>query len=344
MSALTYLDVVPSVRTMSRLELSFACWDYDRTRALQDGRVRPDGIDLNFMALPVEETFWRQLRHREFDVSEMSISSYLLTLNEPDPPFVAIPVFPSRFFRHQSIYVNARSGISQPGDLVGKRVGTPEYQMSAGVWLRGILADEHGVPIDSVRYLTGGIEQPGRIEKIALDLPGNISVTPIGPEQTLSQMLADGEIDAIYSASQPSCFGRSPDVRHLFTDFKAAEQDYFARTGIFPIMHTVVIKREVYERNPWVARALYKAFDASLQIAYADLRYRNANKVMLPWLQEHVEETIATLGEGWWDYGLERNRTALETIARYSFEQGLAGKLWAPEEIMLAEASDSFVL
>ena len=192
--------------------------------------------------------------------------------------------------------------------------------------------------------MTGGIEQPGRTEKIALDLPENISVTPIGPDQTLSQMLADGEIDAIYSASQPSCFGRSPDVRHLFTDFKAAEQDYFARTGIFPIMHTVVIKREIHERHPWIARALYKAFDESLQIAYADLRYRNANKVMLPWLQEHVEETIAALGEGWWDYGLERNRAALETIARYSFEQGLAKKLWTPEDVMLAEASDSFVL
>jgi 4,5-dihydroxyphthalate decarboxylase len=329
---------------MSRLELSFACWDYDRMRAVQDGRVRPDGIDLNFQSLPVEETFYRQLRHHEFDLTEMSISSYLLTLNEPEPPFVAIPVFPSRFFRHQSIYVNARSGISEPGDLVGKRVGTPEYQMSAGVWIRGILADEHGVPVDSVEYLTGGIERPGRTEKLPLDLPANISVTPIGPQQTLSQMLEDGEIDAIYSASQPSCFGRSPDVRHLFGDFKAAEQDYFGRTGIFPIMHTIAIRREVYERNRWIARALYKAFDESLQIAYADLLYRNANKVMLPWLQEHVSETVAALGEGWWDYGLERNRAALETVARYSFEQGLAKRLWTPEEIMLPEASDSFVL
>jgi len=154
---------------MNRLSLSFACWDYDRVRALQDGRVRPEGIDLNFIALPVEETFYRQARYQEFDVSEMSLSSYLLTMNRAEPPFVALPVFPSRAFRHQSIYVNADSGIERPQDLIGKRVGTPEYQMTAGVWQRGILAEDYGVPVDAVRYFTGGIEESGRHEKIKLD-------------------------------------------------------------------------------------------------------------------------------------------------------------------------------
>lgn len=329
---------------MSRLPLSFACWDYDRTRALQDGRIRPEGIDLNFLPLPVEETFYRQLRHQEFDVSEMSLSSYLLTLEQPEPPFVALPVFPSRFFRHQSIYVNTANGIDAPADLVGKRVGTPEYQMTAGVWQRGILAEEHGVPVDSVHYFTGALEDRGRSEKLALDLPGNIRVTPIGGEQSLSQMLASGELDAVYSAGQPSCLGRAPHVRHLFEDFVAVERDYHARTGIFPIMHVVVVKRSVYERHPWVARSLYKAFDASLRLAYEDLLTRNALKVMLPWLQQHVADTVAALGEGWWDYGLAANRHVLEKFAAYSFEQGLAKRRWTPEEIVLPEADDGYRL
>ncbi|HVV09804.1 ABC transporter substrate-binding protein [Amycolatopsis sp.] len=329
---------------MNRLQLSFACWDYDRTRALQDGRVRPEGADLNFLSLPVEETFYRQLRHREFDVSEMSLSSYLLTLDSEEPPFVALPVFPSRFFRHQSIYVNTESGIREPADLVGKRVGTPEYQMTAGVWQRGILADEHGVPVDSVRYFTGGIEESGRAEKIALNLPDSISVTPIEPGKTLSEMVAAGELDAIYSASQPSCFGRSPQVQHLFQDFTAVEKDYYRRTRIFPIMHTVVLRRELHERHPWLARSLTKAFTGSLRLAYEDLTHRNALKVMLPWLQHHLAETLDALGPGYWDYGLERNRHVLETFARYSHEQGLASRVRTAEEIVLASASDEFRL
>ncbi|KAA9153001.1 ABC transporter substrate-binding protein [Amycolatopsis acidicola] len=327
---------------MNRLQLSFACWDYDRMRALQDGRVRPEGADLNFLSLPVEETFYRQLRHREFDVSEMSLSSYLLTLDSDEPPFVALPVFPSRFFRHQSIYVTG--DIREPADLVGKRVGTPEYQMTAGVWQRGILAEEHGVPVDSVRYFTGGIEESGRHEKIGLNLPDSISVTPIEDGKTLSAMLADGELDAIYSASQPSCFGRAPQVRHLFEDFTAVEKDYYRRTRIFPIMHTVVLRRELHERHPWLARSLTKACTESLRLAYEDLTHRNALKVMLPWLQQHLAETLDALGPGYWDYGLEKNRHVLETFARYSYEQGLASRVRAAEEIVLASASDEFRL
>jgi 4,5-dihydroxyphthalate decarboxylase len=327
---------------MAALSLSFACWDYDRVRALQDGRVRPDGIELTHLVLPVEETFYRQLRHQEFDVSEMSLSSYLLTLDQPDPPFVALPVFPSRFFRHQSIYINTCSGITEPGDLAGKRVGTPEYQMTAGVWQRGILADEYGVPVRSMRYSTGALEGSGRGEKIPLDLPNQIQVTAIGPRQNLSAMLAAGELDAILTAPQPSCYGREPHIRRLFEDFRPVEQDYFRRTGIFPIMHTVVIKRAVYERHPWIARSLYKAFDESLRIGYEDLRHRSALKVMLPWLAEHVTETTNLMGDGYWDYGLEANRHVLETFARYSHEQGLAERVRTPEQIVLAAACEGY--
>lgn len=329
---------------MSALRLSFACWDYDRMKAIQDGRIAPEGIDLNFLPLRIEETFYRQLRFREFDVAELSLSSYLLTLNEPEPPFVAIPVFPSRSFRHQSIYVNTQNGIDTPGDLAGKVVGTPEYQLTAGVWQRGILADFYGLPVDSVRYVTGGIEQSGRPEKVRLDLPPEISVTPIGARQNLSDMLAAGEIDAIYAPTQPPCFGRTPAVRRLFPDFKREEQEYYRKTRIFPIMHAVVIKRPLLQREPWIARSLTKAFTRSLEITYQDLRERGALKAMLPWLAEHLEETVDVLGPGYWDYGLEENRHVLEAFARYSFEQGLAARRYAVDDMFAPGASESFRL
>ncbi len=183
---------------MSKLRMSLACWNYDRTRALMDGSVQPDGIELNYLNMPVEETFFRMLRHREFDCRrDVAVVVLGVAVPKPDRPFVAIPVYPSRYFRHSCIYVNADAGIREPKDLIGKRVGNPEYQMTAPVWIRGILADHHGVPVDSVTYVTGGEEEPGRSEKIKLDLPPRIRVEPIGPAQTLSQMLASGEIDAL---------------------------------------------------------------------------------------------------------------------------------------------------
>jgi len=329
---------------VTKLSLTFACESYDRIRALQDERVRPEGIDLNIVALPVEETFYRQARYREFDVSEMSLSSYLLTLDLDEPPFVALPVFPSRMFRHQSIYVNRDSGISEPADLIGKRVGVPEYQLTAVVWQRGILAEHHGVPVESVRYFTGGMEQAGRVEKLKLNLPPEISVTPIGQDQTLSALLAAGELDAIYSAGEPVGFGALPQIGRLFEDFQSVEAGYYRTTGIFPIMHVVAVKRALFDQRPWIARSLTKAFGAALDIAYADLAQRNALKVMLPWLARHLEETTSVLGLRYWDYGLEANRHVLETFSRYSHEQGLASRLRPAEEIVLAQASDSFLL
>lgn len=329
---------------MARLNLSFACWDYDRVKALQDGRVRPEGIDLNFLSLRVEETFFRALHQHEFDVCELSLSSYLLTLNSDDPPFIALPVFPSRFFRHQSIYVNTDK-VSSPADLVGKRVGTPEFQMTAGVWQRGILADDYDVSVDSVEYVTGALFEAGkRDEKVPLDLPSNFSVTPIGEGKNLSDMLAAGEIDAIYTAPAPSTFGRSPKVGHLFPNFIEVEKEYFARTRIFPIMHVIALKRSVYDRHPWIARSLTKAFDESLQHAYTALRERSALKYMLPWLQEHHRETLDALGDGYWDYGVWPNRHVLETFARYSFEQGLASKVRTPDEIFAPGADESYLI
>jgi 4,5-dihydroxyphthalate decarboxylase len=328
---------------VSKLKLTLACWNYDRVRALMDGSVRPDGIDLNCLDLPVEETFFRMLRHREFDVAEMSLSSYIVSMFREPRPFVAIPVFPSRFFRHSSIYVNAGAGIREPKDLVGKRVGTPEYQMTAPVWIRGILAEHYGVPVDSVTYCTGGEEEPGRSEKIELDLPANIRIRGIGETQTLATMLADGEIDALHTARMPSTYrtggGR---VRRLFEDYKSVEQQYFRDTGIFPIMHTVVIRRDVYERNRWVAQALCKAFTEAQRRTYDDLDVTAALKAMLPWLTAHVEETRRLMGTDYWAYGFARNRATLATFLRYHHEQGLSKSRLTPDELFAPETLESF--
>jgi 4,5-dihydroxyphthalate decarboxylase len=328
---------------MSRLKLTLACWNYDRTRALMDGTVVPDGIDLTCLSLPVEETFFRMLRHREFDAAEMSLSSYCVSRAAKEPGFIAIPAFVSRMFRHGSIFVSAKSGIARPADLVGKRVGVPEYQMTAPVWIRGLLGDEYGVAPDSVDYLTGGEEETGRDEKIALDLPPRFRLRPIGPDQTLSGMIAEGEIDALHTARAPSTFFSRPDaVRRLFPDYVAAERDYFARTRIFPIMHVVVIRREVYEANPWVAQSLFKAFEQSKRLVYDDLAISAALKTMLPWQIAAVEEARSLLGPDWWSYGFAPNRHVLDTFLRYHHEQGLSPRRLEPEELFAPETLESF--
>lgn len=330
---------------MGKLRLSLGCWNYDRTRALMDGTIQPDGIDLTYLNMPVEETFFRMLRHREFDVAEMSLSSYVVSLFKPDRPFVAIPVFPSRFFRHSCIYVNAESGIREPKDLIGKRIGNPEYQMTAPVWIRGILSEHYGVPVDSVTYMTGGEEEPGRSEKLKLDLPPNIRVERIGPTQTLAGMLRDGEIDALYTARMPSSFrsggGR---VVRLFPDYVEVEKKYYRDTGLFPIMHTVAIRRDVYEENRWVAQTLFKAFREAQARTYEDLRETAALKGMLPWLNAHVEEAVAEMGEDFWPYGFESNRECLATFLRYHHEQGLSKRLVEPEELFAPETMERFVI
>jgi 4,5-dihydroxyphthalate decarboxylase len=323
---------------MSSLRLSFACWNYDRTRALADGRVKPDGIDLVYLDQVVEETFFRMARQREFDLAEMSLSSYSISLMRDDPPFIAIPVFPSRMFRHAGIFVSAKSGIRQPKDLIGKRVGVPEFQLTAPVWMRGILADEYGVDPASVTYYYGGEEEPGREEKIKLDLPAKIKIQPIGPTQTLSHMLADGDIDALYAPRIPSTYRTRPGtVRRLFEDFATVERAYYEKTKIFPIMHVVAIRRDVYNVNRWIAQTLFKAFTEAKAIAYDDLDATAAIKTMIPWQTAQVEQTRRLMGDDWWSYGLAPNRHVLETFLRYHHEQGLSKRRLKPEELFAPE-------
>ena len=328
---------------MPKLRLSLACSNYDRTRALLEERVPIDGVELTYLNLSVEETFFRMLRHREFDVAEMSLSSYTLSLFRDNPPFIAIPVFPSRFFRHSCIYVHAGSGICEPKDLIGKRIGNPEYQMTAPVWIRGILSDEFGVPVSGATYLSGGEEEPGRPEKLALSLPPIFRVEAIPATKTLSQMIASGEIDALYTARAPSTFtnGSGP-VRRLFANYAEVEHAYYQKTRIFPIMHTVVIRRDVYEKHPWVAQSLFKAFLAAQREVYEDLHDSAALKLMLPWLLWHTEETEKVMGRDFWPYGLEPNEHTLSTFLRYSYEQGLSKRQLTPREIFAPESLESF--
>jgi hypothetical protein len=328
---------------VSRLHLTFACGDYDRTRALEDGSVRPDGIDLTYLRLPVEETFFRMLRHREFDVAEMSLSTYVATLDRSPRPFVALPVFTSRMFRHGGIYLNAQAGVEKPSDLRGKRVGSPEFQLTACVWIRGILAEHHGVPVDSVTYYTGGQETAGRIEKGKVDT--GLDIRPIPAGATLSRMLADGEIDALYTPRVPSPFrDRDGRVSRLFDDVVAVEKDYFAATGIFPIMHVVVVGRELYERHRWVAQSLYKACQVARDDAYTRIYDSSALRFMEPWLIQHLEDCKQLLGQDYWSYGLAENEKTLDVFLRYHHEQGLSLKRYEAADLFAPETSEAFII
>ncbi|NNF72296.1 MAG: ABC transporter substrate-binding protein [Rhodobacteraceae bacterium] len=328
---------------MSDLPLTLGCWDYDRVQPLIDGRVRPDGIDLRFLNMIVEETFFRMARNREFDVSEMSMSSYVVSLFKPDRPFVAIPVFPSRFFRHSCIYVNADAGIEDPKDLIGKRFGCPEYQMTAPVWIRGILSDHYGVPVDGPTYVTGGEETPNRSEKIALDLPPKFRLERIGPEDTLAQMLAEGRIDAFHTARKPSTYD-GVRVKRLFPDYQAIERAYWNDTGIFPIMHVIAIRREVYEANRWIAMNLFKAFRDAQALCYEGLKETAALKGMLPWFNAHVEDTLDLMGDDFWPYGVDKNRHVLDVFLRYHHEQGLSPRKLEVDEMFAPETYEEFVI
>src|SRR5215211_1501303 len=305
------MDNRPPVR------ISLACWDYDRTRAVAEGRIRPEGLSVDFIALPPEETFFRMARFREFDVAELSLSTYVVSRRRDEPPFVAVPVFPSRAFRHSGIYVRPGGRVARPEDLRAARVGVAEYQLTANVWIRGILAEHHGVPVRDVTYVTGGLEDPRRIEKLKLDLPDSIRVEQAPEGTTLSDLLARGEIDAIYSPRAPAGASR------LFDDFPAVERAYFERTRIFPIMHVLAIRSDVYEANRWIARSLFKAFSAARDEAVAALFETAALKVSLPWTLAHADEARRLLGDDLWSYGVEPNRHVLEKFLEYARDQAL---------------------
>lgn len=329
---------------MAKLQLSVAMGDYDRTRALLDSRVQIDGVDPVYMTLYPEEMFFRAMRSQEFDICELSFSSYTVKTSNGDCPYIAVPVFLSRAFRHTSIYVR-KDRIHQPVDLKGKRIGVPEYQLSANVWARAILQDDYGVHPEDVTWVRGGIETPGRPEKIALKLPPGVKLESAPADTTISDMLDRGEIDGFMAPRPPSAHVlANPNVGWLFEDPTATAKDYYKRTQVFPIMHVVGVRKTLAEQHPWLPGAVFKAFSQSKAAALEALSDTSATKVTLPFVEEQLKAARETMGEDYWSYGVAPNRQTLETFLRHHHAQGLSSRRLAVEEIFHPATYESYVI
>lgn len=319
---------------MSKLRISLACCDYDRTRAIFDGRVAIDGCDVICTAIEPEEAFHRAFKYQEFDVSEISLSSHTMMISRGECPYVAIPAFVSRIFRHSGIYIRTDRGIDGPSDLAGKIIGLPEYQITANVWIRGMLEDEYGVRPSDIHWRQGGIEEAGRTERAPLKLPEDIDLQSIPSDRTLSDMLARGELDAVIGARAPSCFDAGAEhIARLFPDYQAAEQAYFTKTGLFPVMHVIGIRKSIAERDPWLAVNIYKAFVEAKALCMAELRQIGHLYTSLPWSVNEYHRAVALMGPDFWSYGFEENIKELETFTRYHFSQGLSARYVEPKEL-----------
>jgi 4,5-dihydroxyphthalate decarboxylase len=328
---------------MSKLTLSVAVGPYDRTRALIDGSVQIDGVEPVCMTLSPEEIFFRALRHAEFDICELSLSSFTLKTSQGGGPYVGVPAFVSRAFRHTSIYVRT-DRIKKPEDLKGKKVGVPEYQLTANVWARAILEDDYGVKPSDIHWIRGGIEDADRPEKIAVTLPKDVRLENGPPGKSISRLLADGDIDGFIAPRPPSLPKNTPNVGWLFPDPIAAAKDYVKRTGIFPIMHLVGVRRTLAEQHPWLPGAVFKAFSQAKDKALESLADTSATKVTLPFVEERLDEARALMGEDFWSYGLEANRKTLEVFLRHHHSQGLSSRLVKPEELFHPGTLESFKL
>ena len=328
---------------MAKLDLSLAVGPYDRTRALIDGSVQIDGVNAHGMTLPPEEIFFRAFRHAEFDICELSLSSFTVKTAQGNCPYVGVPAFVSRAFRHTAIYVRT-DRIKKPEDLKGKKVGLPEYQLTANVWARAILEDDHGVKPSDIRWVRGGIEDAGRPEKIAITLPGDVKLEDAAPGKSISALLAEGAIDGFIAPRPPSVAKNTPNVGWLFADPVAAAKDYYKRTGIFPIMHLVGVRRELAQAHPWLPGAVLKGFEQAKAAALAQLSDTSATKVTLPFVEERLAEARALMGEDFWSYGVEPNRKTLETFLRHHHRQGLSPRQVKVEEMFHPGTLEAFKL
>ncbi len=307
------------------LTLSLAAGPYDRLEPLRDGTVRLEGIELVYVPLEEPpEAFLRGLAG-EFDAFEFSCSLYFSRRAAQDFPFIALPVFPSRMFRHGYVFVREGSGIRHPKDLEGKRVGIPEFSQTGLVWLRGILQEEYGVDLRAITWVVGEANRAGQRSELITGRPRGEGwkLEPAPEGYSLDRMLVEGLLDAYMGAVRPRSFGVDPSIRRLFPDYREVERAYYRRTGIFPIMHTVVVREELLQKHPWVATSLYKAFCRAKEIAFARMQHSPALRYSLPWLHADLEEMHELFGEDPWPYGLEPNRRVLETLLRYLQEQGL---------------------
>jgi 4,5-dihydroxyphthalate decarboxylase len=323
---------------MSKLKLTLACGDYDRTRALIEGSVQPEGIDLNYLPLGPGEIFWRMLNNAEFDASEMSLSTYTILRSQGDERFIALPVFPSRVFRHGCIYVHSAAGIKAPEDLRGKRIGVGDYQMTAAIWVRGLLQHEYRISAEELQWLVAAPVCAG------IDLPARVRISQIRSGQSLEKMIEAGEIDALASVVMPrALFADKPVVRRLFPNYREVEVDYYRRTQIFPIMHTLVLKSELFNKEPWTAISLYKAFARAKEINYSRLYDSNALLATLPWLIAEIETSRRIFGDDFWDYSIEGSRPTLEALVQYLDEQGLTRRRMKIEELFAPNLTPEFL-
>ena len=326
---------------MPKLKISLGCCDYDRTKAIFDGRVPIEGCEVLPVAIEPEEAFHRAFSSQEFDVSEISISSHTLMTARGENAYVGIPAFVSRLFRHSGIYIRTDCGIDRPEALQGKTIGLPEYQITANVWIRGILQDDYQVKPASIHWLRGGLEEPGRLERAPLELPANIELTQVADGKTLSGMLETGELDAVISARAPSCFERgAPNVARLFPDYRRTEEDYFRRTKIFPTMHIIGIRKSLVERHPWLPVSVLKAFMRAKDLAMYELGQIGHLFTTLPWGVSEFENARRLMGSDYWSYGFEPNRHVLDTFTCYHHEQGLSARKVAPEELFAHSTLD----
>lgn len=327
---------------MAKLPLSIAMGDYDRTRSLFTGEVQIDGVDPICMALSPEEMFFRAMRSQDFDICELSFSSYMVKTANGDCPYIAVPVFLSRAFRHTSIYVR-KDRIKKPQDLKGARVGLPEYQLTANVWARAILQDDYGVKPSDMHFVRGGIDTPGRPEKIKLQLPADVKMEDAPEGMTISDLLDRGDIDGFIAPRPPSGAALlNPNVGWLFDDPTAVAKDYYQRTKVFPIMHVVGVRKTLAEQHPWLPGAVYKAFSQAKRVALDKLSDTSATKVTLPFVEEQLKAARQTLGDDFWSYGVAANRATLETFLRHHHGQGLSRKLMDVGEIFHPATYESY--
>ncbi len=327
---------------MRKVTLTLAISDYDHVRELTSGAIEPEGIELTCLTLTIEEIFYRFLSFREWDVSELSMAKYVALTSQGDASLAAIPVFPSRIFRHSAIYVRRDGGLRQPTDLAGRRVGVPEWAQTAGIYARGALMHQYGVRLEDIDWYQAGVNQPGREEKVDLKLPPGVRLTPV-PDRTLDQMLLAGELAAIITAHPPTSFkARHPDIAQLFPDVIAVEAAYWRATGIFPIMHVVAIRRDVLAAHPWVAMNLYRAFEEAKRRSMARALDWSAPRFPVPWVSEHAARARALFGEDYWPYGVDANRPTLEAFLRFASEQGVAHRPLGVDELFPAEVRKTF--
>ncbi|MBU2867457.1 PhnD/SsuA/transferrin family substrate-binding protein [Pacificibacter marinus] len=301
------------------LRLTMICTQTDRVRPILDGTIRIDGVNLDVSLGQPEEIFATALRKGTYDITELSMSSHILTTARGDSKYIAVPIFPARSFRHSSIFVNTNSGIKKPEDLSGKRIGLPDYQQTAAMWVRGILNDHYGVKPEDMRWVMGGQETPSTEERTPIVLPDKINLEKTKHTETLNNMLLSGEIDALITPRAPSSFQSHPDkIKRLFPQYRAAEAAYFKETHFFPIMHCIAIRKDIVAAHPWLPSAVFKAFDQAKEMALSDLKHTNFVRTALPWLSDHYDETKALMGDDIWPYGLEKNQEELLAMIRYA--------------------------